>query len=361
MSGEEKERFVPTIGFVVAGFGLAAGLLRWSDLVAVGPFESLPGALLGLIALVGFAARRYGATNRAYSLLAGFGAGGLALSAAVVTIHPSATTGAGLGVGAPLAFVFGILSVGIATADYLGQDREAFLRRAQYGLGAFFIGFFGLFVGFLFSIASYFAFPSEGAIAANGIGTVAFSVGLGVVAVGYLWRTDRDWTFLDIAMPTRRGWLYIIGGTLTMFLVLGASGLLTEALGIPSAEHGLLEQAREAPMLLLAFVPLSFLVIGPGEELLSRNIIQKHLYDGYSRLSAVVVGTAVFAAIHLPAYATGPPPAIFATLVQLFGISLVLGVVYERTDNVVVPAVVHGTYNAVQFVFAYVAITSGML
>lgn len=355
------DRFVPTVGFVVAGFGLAAGLLPWTALVVFGPVESLPGVLFGLIGLAGFAARRYGAVDRLYSLLAGIGAAGVAVSAAVVTVHPSATTGTGLGVGAPLAFVFGILGIGIATADYLGHDRQAFLRRAQYGLEALFIGFFGLFVGFLFAIASYVALPTNGAIAANGIGTVAFSVGLGVVAVGYLWRTDRDWSFLDIAMPTHRGWLYVIGGTLTMFLVLGASGLLTEALGIPSAEHGLLEQAREAPMLLLAFVPLSFLVIGPGEELLSRNIVQKHLYDGYSRLSAVIVGTGVFAAIHLPAYATGPPPAIFATLVQLFGISLVLGVVYERTDNVVVPAVVHGTYNAVQFVFAYVAITSGLL
>jgi CAAX amino terminal protease family. len=102
-------------------------------------------------------------------------------------------------------------------------------------------------------------------------------------------------------------------------------------------------------------------VIGPGEELLSRNIVQKHLYDGFSRPAAVVVGTAIFAAIHLPAYATGPPPAVFATLLQLFGISLVLGVVYERTENVVVPALVHGTYNAVQFGFAYLAITSGLI
>jgi hypothetical protein len=67
----------------------------------------------------------------------------------------------------------------------------------------------------------------------------------------------------------------------------------------------------------------------------------------------VLVGTLVFTAIHLPAYATGPPPAIFATLLRLFAISLVLGVVYERTEKVVVPALVHGTYNAVQFAVAY--------
>jgi membrane protease YdiL (CAAX protease family) len=33
----------------------------------------------------------------------------------------------------------------------------------------------------------------------------------------------------------------------------------------------------------------------------------------------------------------------------------VLGVVYERTDDLFAPAAVHGTYDAVQFAMAYVA------
>lgn len=358
MSG--AERFVPTVGFVLAGFGLAAGLLPWSPVVALGPVESVPGVLFGLLALAGFAARRYGATDRRYSGLALAGAVGLGVAGGAVILHPQATAGS-LGPGAPAAFLLGVLATGVAVADYRGLGRRAFLTRAQYGTGALFIGVLGLLVGFLFSMGSYLLLPLEGAIAANGVGTAAFSIGLGVVAVGYVHVTDRDRSFFDVGWPTRRGWLYVVGGTLAMFLILGATGLLTEVLGVPSAEHGLLDQARETPLLLLAFVPLSWLVIGPGEELLSRNVVQKHLYDGYSRTGAVVVGTAVFAAIHLPAYATGPPPAIFATLLQLFGISLVLGVVYERTENVVVPALVHGTYNAVQFAIAYVAITAGLL
>lgn len=359
MNGPERD-FVPAVGFVLAGLTLATGLLPWTDLVAVGPVESVPGVLFGLLALVGFGARRYGATDRRFSVLAGLGTGGVAIAAGVTTLHPSAMTGSGVGVGVPLAFVLGLLGLGVATADYLEQDRRALLRRGQYATAGLFIGVTGLLVGFLFSMAVFFLLPESGTIATNGAGTAAFSVGLAVVAVGYLFYTDRDWSFLDIAVPDRRGWLYVIGGTLTMFVILAVTGAITGFLGIPSAEHGLVEQARDAPLILLAFVPLSWLVIGPGEELLSRNIVQKHLYDGFSRWASVVVGTAIFAAIHLPAYATGPPPAIFATLLQLFGISLVLGVVYERTENVVVPALVHGTYNAIQFAVAYVAITSGM-
>lgn len=359
MNGRNRE-FVPAVGFVLAGLSLGSGLLPWTDLVAVGPLESAPGVIFGLVALVGFAARRYGATDRRFSVLAGVGEGGVATAAGVATLHPSAMTGSGVGLGVPLAFVLGLLGLGVATADYLGQDRRALLRRGQYATAGLFIGVTGLLVGFLFSMGVYLLLPVNGTIATNGAGTVAFSVGLAVVAVGYLLRTDRSWEFLDIAVPSRRGWLYVIGGTVSMFAILALTGAITGFLGIPSAEHGLVEQARDAPLVLLAFVPLSWLVIGPGEELLSRNIVQKHLYDGFSRPAAVVVGTAVFAAIHLPAYATGPPPAVFATLLQLFGISLVLGIVYERTENVVVPALVHGTYNAIQFAVAYFAITSGM-
>lgn len=358
---DDDERFVPALGFVLAGLGVGTGFLRWTDIVAVGPVESVPGVIFGLIALAGFAARRYGATDRRFSLLAGVGAGGLAAAAGAVVLHPSTMTGEGVGLGLPLAFTVGLLGVGVAIADYLGQDRRAVLLRGRYAADGLFIGILGLLVGFLFSMASFAFFADSGAIASSGIGTVMFSIGLGVVAVGYLVVTDRGWSFLDIAWPTRRGWLYVIGGTITMFVLLAGLGFLTELLGLPSAEHGLVEQARDAPLLLLAFVPLSWLAIGPGEELLSRNIIQKHLYDGFSRSASVVVGTVIFTAIHLPAYATGPPPAVFATLLQLFGISLVLGIVYERTENVVVPALVHGTYNAVQFGLAYVAITAGVL
>lgn len=360
MSNAEK-RFAPAVGFVLAGLGVGTGFLRWTDLVALGPVESVPGVLFGLVALAGFAARRYGATDRRFSLFAGVGAGGLALAAGAVTLHPSAMSGEGVGLGVPLALGVGLLGVGLATADYLGQDRRAVLLRGRYATGGLFIGIVGLLVGFLFSVASFSVFADSGTIASSGIGTVVFSVGLGVVAVGYLVVTDRGWDFLDVSWPTRRGWLYVVGGTIAMFVLLVGLGVLTEGLGIPSAEHGLVEQAREAPLLLLAFVPLSWLAIGPGEELLSRNIIQKHLYDGFSRPAAVIVGTIVFTVIHLPAYATGPPPAVFATLLQLFGISLVLGIVYERTENVVVPALVHGTYNAIQFAFAYVAITAGVI
>jgi membrane protease YdiL (CAAX protease family) len=43
----------------------------------------------------------------------------------------------------------------------------------------------------------------------------------------------------------------------------------------------------------------------------------------------------------------------------VFTLALVLGVAYELTDNLAVPALIHGAYNAVQFGLAYYTVTQG--
>ena len=50
----------------------------------------------------------------------------------------------------------------------------------------------------------------------------------------------------------------------------------------------------------------------------------------------------------------------FAYLGVVFALALVLGATYELTDNLVVPALIHGAYNAVQFGIQYLAATGGL-
>lgn len=362
-TGNGRDRFVPSVGFVIAGFGLASGFLRWTEAVAVGPVESLPGVLAGLVALLAFGARRHGIENRQLSILAALGAGSLAWAAAVAFLYPAATGSepVSVGVGVPLAFTLGILGVGVAYADYRGLGRGAFLDRAQQATSALGIGVSGLFVGILVGMAIVAAVPTSNRVLQQGLSTAGFSIGLGVVAIVFLVLTENDLSYIDLGWFSRRDWGYAIGGVVAMYGILFGLSVLFSALGIPSTQHGLIEAARDNPEMLLLFIPLSFVAIGPGEELLNRNIIQKYLYESYSRYSAVVVATVVFTLIHLPAYATGTGAEIFSTLIRLFAISLVLGIVYERTENVIVSAVVHGTYDAIQFGLAYVALTGGYI
>ncbi|MFB6132493.1 MAG: lysostaphin resistance A-like protein [Halanaeroarchaeum sp.] len=356
------DRFVPSVGFVVAGLGIAASFLEWTGASGSGAVGNVPGLAMALLATVAFAARRYDLADRRLAILAGLASGGLALAASVALLAPAeAGEAVSLGPGMPLAFVLGVVGVGVAYADYLEVPPRAFLRKATGSMVALGIGFLGLLLGSLVASIGVSILRPENLVVRQGMKTVLFSVALAFVAIGYLLTRGLGIEYIDVRWPTRRGWLYAVGGVVGMFVVLLVVGLFASWLGVPQAKHGLVEAARGSPSLLLWFVPLSWLAIGPGEELLMRNVVQKYLYESFSRRSAVLVATIVFASMHLLAYWTAGPAAVFATLVRLFAVSLVLGIVYERTDNVVVAALVHGTFNAVQFGLAYVALTSGMM
>jgi membrane protease YdiL (CAAX protease family) len=193
------------------------------------------------------------------------------------------------------------------------------------------------------------------------LGTLALGLGTGSTALLYLRVTDREWSFVDLEWPSRRDAGYAVGGVLVLFGATFGLEALFSAAGVRTAQHGITETAAGSPEVLLLLIPASWLLVGPGEELLFRNVVQKSLYGAFSRPTAVVVASLVFAAVHLPAYSTGTTLQAAASLALVFSLSLVLGALYVRTDNLAVPAFVHGTYNAVQFAVLYVQLTDGGL
>lgn len=158
--------------------------------------------------------------------------------------------------------------------------------------------------------------------------------------------TDRDRKFLDLARPTVGDLAWGLAGVLGLLGLTLAVG----ALGIPTAEHGLTDRVREAGISALwILIPISILVVGPAEELVYRNLVQKTLADGYQTVMAVIGASAIFAVAHLPAYLTSDPIALAGSLTVVFLLSCVLGVVYARTRNLMTVALVHGIYDAVAF------------
>jgi ABC-2 type transport system permease protein len=171
--------------------------------------------------------------------------------------------------------------------------------------------------------------------------------GYALVALGFLYVTRRGIAYLDIGRPSARDLGYVAGGLLGS-LVIWAVGLTAIAeLGLPAADHALFEPGEDgAPVLLLALVPLVLLINGPVEELLYRNVIQKYLTERFTAGVAIVVASALFALVHLPAYATAGARAIGVTLGLLFVISCLWGAIYHKTERLFVPAAIHGLYNA---------------
>lgn len=355
-----SDRLAPSAGLVSSGIALAAAFLSWTSepFVSIGGGQ-LPnpiGALLATAALVAFALRRYEKVDRdTGSVIAGSASLAVLLFAVLRLLLADSSVDAGLGIAAAAALA-------ALTAAYL--DREAvssgqIVRQVSDGGAMFLTGIAGLFTGSLLGIVGL-QFLDVSSVEQIVVLTILFSVGLGVVAFAYLGMVNVSLDYIDFYAPTKRDIGYMVGGIIAIFALLMLLSAIVQATGLPSAENDVVQQAKQGNVdILLVLVPLSWLVIGPGEELLFRNIIQKHLYENFSRSGAVIVACAIFTLMHIPAYFTTNPVAVASTLVRLFFLSLILGVSYSQTDNLTVPTVIHGTFNAIQFAVVYVMLKGG--
>jgi len=86
-------------------------------------------------------------------------------------------------------------------------------------------------------------------------------------------------------------------------------------------------------------------------------VVQGTLRETLHPTRAIVLASALFASIHLFSL-SGEGKLVYVGIA--FVLALVLGATYEYTDNLVVPALIHGAYNAIQFTSAYLTATGGM-
>lgn len=353
---------VPTVGAALAAVALLAfltPLYRGVDEPAV-----LVGGAAGLVAVGAFLARRRDLLERrvAGSLAAGSSLVVVVLSGYAITqgvLGSILLPGVEWSVSSLfLAFFLAAGSVGVGVAEYAGVSTAGLLHRligtlemvavAALGLVGISIAMVALSTPVVLVVGELSTFQ------ATVIEYLSFGIGLGGVTVGYLSLREYDRSFIDLEIPTlwTVGWI-VLGLILILGANVGISWLMTVA-DIEGSEHTTTQQVAENPDLLLVIVPAMILLVGPFEELLYRNVIQKALYERFSRYGAVVVASVVFTLVHVSAYATAGADQILASLSLLFVLSVILGVVYERTENLLVPALVHGCYNATVFAVLFV-------
>jgi membrane protease YdiL (CAAX protease family) len=186
------------------------------------------------------------------------------------------------------------------------------------------------------------------------LGTVFLQgVGFGVAALGYLRYRGLGLEFVRVRWPDRGDVVWAIIGSVGAYGIMIAGNILLTVLGIEGQSHELGQLGAQNPELLLVLIPLSFLLIGPGEELLFRGVIQTAFVERVGIAGGIVATSAIFALIHLPNYGwiDGLP-----TIGLLFVVSLTWGYIYERTDSLFVPAMAHAAFNAFQFLILYIVI-----
>ena len=189
---------------------------------------------------------------------------------------------------------------------------------------------------------------AEGTTAYQIVGTAVRYLGF-VAPVALFVVAAGDRTLLSWDVPTRRESAIVVGAVVALYVgqyvLLWAFSLIDVA---PS-QNPALDPATHAPVYFLWMVPVSLLVVGPAEELLVRGGLQGVLRRSWGPWPSIVGASALFGSLH---YIGGGGGAL-AYVAFSFLLGILLGYLYERTGNLLVPAVAHGGYNAVLYAIQY--------
>jgi membrane protease YdiL (CAAX protease family) len=238
------------------------------------------------------------------------------------------------------------------------------LRAVAVALGVAVLGFVVAIPLGAVMVLSYVAVTGTSAEAIGPVATLGLSLvslqgaAFPLVAWAYLRRRGLSWSFVPASLPSRRGLLHVVGGYFTALGGLVLVSIVLSVAEIETAPNTAGTTALENPEIIPLLIPIQLLLVGPGEELLFRGVIQGSLREHFRAPAAIVLATAMFAPGHIFAL-SGELSAVLATVGVIFVPSLVFGTLYERTDNIVVPALVHGLYNSTLLALLYLAATSG--
>lgn len=152
--------------------------------------------------------------------------------------------------------------------------------------------------------------------------------------------SPTEW--IGLRRPDRWGLGYIVLGTgVGIALLLGSVILIEGILGLERTGAGsTLSEAvlRSRILTLLIFV-------GPAEELLMRGVIQRSLREHIGPWPAIVLSGGLFGIAHLDLWALQTGDLLW--LAGLGTVGIMLGWLYERTGNIVIPGIAHGGINSV--------------
>jgi membrane protease YdiL (CAAX protease family) len=241
-------------------------------------------------------------------------------------------------------------------------DRGDQLRSVGTSVGLTVAGFLTAVVVVVLGIAALSAFGidiRQQPVLGTGLSIVFQGAGFGVAVLLYMAVTDR-WDLIGVRVPTLRDLAWMAGGLVALFAGYLAIVAVVSFLGVTPAENSIVEAGQQNPELVPLLIPLAILVVGPSEELLFRGAIQGVLRQSYSRVPAILIASLLFGVAHVFALLGGPLSGILVYISVTVVLGAILGVLYEFTDNVVVPALVHGVYNAILFTALYVQVSGGL-
>jgi membrane protease YdiL (CAAX protease family) len=253
----------------------------------------------------------------------------------------------------------------MGTDLYDVQDATTRLESVLHSFGLI-LGSFGagiVLVLLAFSLFSTVGITVDGEnvpVWVNVLSTVLQFLGFYLVCLWYLqWRSGSDSLF-ELRRPSLRDVGWIVIGFLALVVGVNAlSSLVVQYLGVGTAENAVVTEGRENPVYFLYLIPIAFLFNAPAEELLFRGVVQGLFRRAYGVVPGVIIASVLFGAVHITAlFTSGAGTASLAVTIGItIALGLVLGALYERTQNLLVPILAHGLYNAVLFYIQWLVAT----
>lgn len=188
-------------------------------------------------------------------------------------------------------------------------------------------------------------------------GTATNFLGLLLVSLAYLyWREEQS--LIGFRRPTRRDLAVVAGGIAVLVVAIVALEAVLSQVGLAPDENLAVETGRENPELFLYYVPIVIFLNAPAEELLFRGVVQGLFRRAYGVVPGILAAAAIFGAIHYLALAGDGSAAAYVGIA--FASGIVLGALYEYTENLLVPIVVHAAWNVLVYLNLY-AQTTGLV
>lgn len=234
------------------------------------------------------------------------------------------------------------------------QRRIGVLHSVLLVLGAFVVA--GLFVSIGAGLVDA-AGISDDSPAAQVVSTAMNFVGLLAVPLAYLaWREGP--ALVGASRPSVRDLGGIVVGTIVLVVFMNSAELLLSQFGFEPATNAAVETGRENPQLFLYYIPVVLLLNAPAEELLFRGLVQGLLRQAYGVVPGVLGAGAIFGLVHYSALVAQGSAGAY--IVIALGSGIILGVLYEYTENLLVPIVVHAVWNCLVYGTLYLEATGAL-
>ncbi|MFC6906972.1 type II CAAX endopeptidase family protein [Halalkalicoccus tibetensis] len=156
---------------------------------------------------------------------------------------------------------------------------------------------------------------------------------------------------IPIKIPTKYQAVWIVASAIGMLAIPIIIEIISSTTGI---QYGRVDQQllTGSPEMVLILVVLSVVLIGPAEEYLFRGVVQGRLSQSMGTPAAIVTASLLFVLPHAIGYTGGVAAVVLLSLVP-FSLGLVMGALYERFENLSLPILAHGLYNAILFLTTY--------